>query len=69
MKIGNIDFTIEATKLTLQEFRRTFAGLLLFVDINDAYKQLHGHFKKEIREAKQDKPLKGIKRSRAKKKG
>ena len=45
MKIGNIDFTIEATKLSRNEFKRTYSGTLRLVDINEAYKLLHAKFK------------------------
>ena len=45
MKIGNIDFTIEATKLSRNEFKKAYSGTLRLVDINEAFKLLHAKFK------------------------
>jgi len=44
MKIDGIGFSKEATKLTLQEFKETFAGRFNCTNINVAYKMLHAHF-------------------------
>lgn len=52
MRIDGIDFSIEATKLTFQEFKDTFGRWFYRTDINKAYKLLHAHFGTKIKRAK-----------------
>ena len=52
MKIGNIDFNVEAlSEMTEQQFRETYRGKLS-VDMDQTVKELSKYFKKDVQEVK-----------------